>query len=257
MANRVGPCAVWATLEEVRGCGACADEDAYDDDKIEAALVSASEILFQISGRQFAGICDTVVRPHGQCRCSGYAARYDAASGRYWCGCGEPSQIALGVPLVEIDEVLIDGVVIPESEYRIDDQRYLVRLLSADGQRRGWPCCQDLRLGTTEERTFEVSYSYGQVPPQSGKDAAIALACEIAKSCTPGVECRFDRSVQTISRQGVSIQLPGLIDVIKEGRTGIPEVDLFVLAFNPNGNRQRARVFSPDFKSPIRHAGTS
>lgn len=253
MANRVGPCEPWATLEEVRNCpGGCADEGMYDDDKLEAAITSASEILFMLSGRQFSGVCESVVRPHGTCRCSGYGWRDGLR-----CPCAEPPQIVLGVPLVEVDEVKIDGVVLPESEYRIDDQRYLVRLVSADGQRRGWPCCQDLRVPTTELRTFEVTFSYGQVPPQTGKDAAKVLACEIAKSCTPGVECRFDRSVQTISRQGVSIQLPGLIDVIKEGRTGIPEVDLFILAFNPAGIKQRARVFSPDFKSPIRHAGTS
>jgi hypothetical protein len=112
---------------------------------LAGAVADATDILFNLSGRQFPGVCSTTVRPVAApptWTLAEWTAYWTAVSGNAWSGswgicnggeshdaCNTPPQIDLGLyPVVAIDEVRIDGVVIPPDEYRVDNNRLLVRV---------------------------------------------------------------------------------------------------------------------------------
>ncbi len=257
------PCEPWATEADI--CEPCASD--YDGERLDEMLAAASRILYELSGRQWGGECETTVRP-----CSARGGRWSYGDGRHrpptrdesgWCGCSVPdvcgcgglSQIRLLYPVVEVSEVRVDGEIVDPAEYRVDDNRWLVRLPDSGGRHLAWPCCQDLSREATEERTFEVTYTHGRQPPPDGVLAASVLACELLKSCTPSLgECRLPKRVTTITRQGVTMALIDPLDFVKEGRTGLVEVDLFLAAAR-QGSTPGA-VMSPDLPPYGRYTGT-
>lgn len=162
-------------------------------------------------------------------------------------GCCEygPSQIGLGAyPVNSVTQVLIDGVALDSSEYRIDDDRWLVRLPpSGSTSRPYWPTCQRVDLPTTEDNTFAVTFNYGGLVPPIGTNAAVALGCAIAAERCNGV-CLLAPGVTQVNREGVSLQLVRPTEDVLDSMPS--EVRTFVNAVNPGMLRHRPRVFSPD-----------
>lgn len=122
-----------------------------------------------------------------------------------------------------------------------------------------WPTCQEMGLPATEPGTFEVTYLRGKPVPEYGLWAAGLLACELIKACAPpgdNCACRLPDNVQSVVREGVSIDLDvfrlGGTGDPEFGRTGIPEVDLWLSTVNPNRATSRARAYSPDRRPPRR-----
>lgn len=236
------------------------------------AAEQASEILYELSGHRFGGICEATVRPCADpCRCGGY---YQLGAGHfmfldmyagYWrnecgdrCGCHPLSRVKLpGYPVVEITDVLVDGISVagsgdPTVEYRIDEGRYLTRLADpATGGARRWPGCQRLDLASSEMGTFEVTYLHGEVPPAAGVAAARELACQLALACMGSEECQLPQGVVRVARQGVTIER-AQFDLFGMGRTGLVLVDAFLGAYNPSGLRRRPTVWSPDVQQYAR-----
>lgn len=218
---------LWVTGAELT-CAAT----ATDPQKAEAAQI-ASELLYLLSGRQFDTRA-TVVRPNRympECGCVPAA-----------CGCCT-NELVLGGPVVAVTEVKVDGAVVDASGYQLFDQRRLVRLGGAT-----WPCCQDLTRPTSAVGTFSVSYSWGKPSAEwtAAKAAARELGCELAKAAA-GVACNLPKRTVSVSRQGVSFSMPDLMEFLKDGRTGIYLVDLFLSAVNPGGIARRATIVSPDY----------
>lgn len=260
-----GPCTGWVSVEEVAMC--CSAEVGSNVDLFEMAATSASQLLYELSGRQFVGLCERLVRPCEPSACgmqvlsrghivdewSGWWA------GEFWepaiCDCAAVSRVRLpNYPVREIVEVKIDGVVIAESEYRLDRWQFLTRMADVEGNRQLWPSCQRLDLDDTEEGTFSVSYLHGVNVPQPGKDAAAQLACEIYKSC-PGNEgvgtCALPKNATRVTKQGITIELGALrFDRRKGWDTGMKLVDAFLSAYNPQGKRRRPAIWSPDERAP-------
>jgi hypothetical protein len=258
-----GPCTAWTTVEDIEAfCNTDSASVLVSGSELDEALTmsaaTSSQILYELSGQQFSGLCQQTVRP---CR-SGCVCGYQVLSrghivnwgGSGWlcdertpCGCSALSKITLaGYPVREVVEVKIDGDVVDPTTYRMDAWRHLVRL---DGAQ--WPGCQTLDLPDTEEGTFSVTYTYGQTPPQMAKDAATALACEIYRSFN-GLECALPVGATRVTRQGITIertffQRDGNLGV---WRTGIPAVDGFLNSVNPYGLRRRPTVWSPSFRYP-------
>ncbi len=232
------------------------------------AANAATEILYRLSGRQFTGRCGPVtIRPTA--RPVDVDAR--AATSRSWSygAFGSTSMNTGGMPPVvsqwgkqypptlelhdapirEIIQVKIDGVVIPSDEYELRDFRHLVRMRptanSTPTERWGWPTSQLTDLPDTEVGTFSVTYMYGADPGDSGRLACLRLAEALAMPQF-GDSSHYPTRITAFTRQGVSAQVASVIDVIKQKGSGIYEVDLWLLAVNPNGSRRRAVVFSPD-----------
>lgn len=245
-------CSAWTTAEDVVGC--CSAEIGSDTTFLEASIVAASEMLYDASGRQFPGICERTVRPcqidsclcGGQVLSRGHLVGWDGSCwGGFNCGCQPESRVKLAGYVRSITQVKIDGVVLDPSEYFVQGHRWLIH--RSPGR---WPQCQIIDLPDTEDGTFSVTYEFGKAPPVSGQLAAQALACEITKSCTPGVECALPTGVVRVTRQGLTLERSFFVrDRFGVWATGIGAVDFFLNGVNPAGIRRRGTVFSPSSRN--------
>jgi hypothetical protein len=252
-----GPCNVWTESADVATC--CGVSVGSDVSLFDDVALAASQVLYQLSIRQFPGTCDRTVRP---CRTStpcGFQvlsrghivdSPYDswAWTGSTWgqvsCGCQPLSQVELaGYPVREIIEVKIDGDVLADTEYLLDAWRYLVR---KNGE--VWPACQRLDLDDTEDGTWSVRYTFGQDPPMLGQMAARELACELYKACQGSADCVMPSGVTRVVRQNITIERNAFTAWGRQGgiwRTGLPQVDLFLNTYNPAGIQRRPVMMTP------------
>jgi hypothetical protein len=155
----------------------------------------------------------------------------------------DPSLVKLaGVPVREVSEVLIDGDILADTEYRIFNDRYLQRLNNAR-----WPRSQNLTLADTEDHTFSITYTYGADPPSLGVAAAAQIGCELWKQCDAGT-CALPSGVTRVTRQGITIDKLAFTSWgYREGRwaTGLALVDAFLATVNPAGLQRRPVLWSP------------
>lgn len=247
-ADAGGVCAPWADIADA--CAPC-DEYDFDPGAIEDGIAFASEVLFNLTGRRWSGICTTTVRPTA-CGCTAYSGLW-RAGGVCGCGCSGVSEIILpSYPVVDILDVRIDGLPVDAARYRVDDRQRLVfqpDLDDSDG-RRGWPCCQRLSRPEGEEGTWSITYSHGQDPPLGGVRAAASLGCQLALSCLPAddphaKQCRLPKRVTSITRQQVTLAIIDPLSLFKDGLTGLPEVDLWVQSVMLGDQRRRGRASVP------------
>ncbi len=223
----------------------------------DSAAEAASDLLFELSGRQFAGECERTVRPG----CDGCMCGYQVLSRGYVIGpwafgwpllnlCTDcsiacsPSMVKLaGVPIREVSEVLVDGDVVPEADYTIVNQRYLVRLDNGH-----WPWEQNLTLPDTDDHTFAVTYTFGKDPPELGVMAAAELGCQLYSACGSLENCALPLGTVRVIQQGVVVEKLAFTSWafrMGEWRTGLPLVDAFLAQTNPTGNRRRPTFYAP------------
>jgi hypothetical protein len=224
------------------------DEDAEDYDirmaQLEAAEDMAVHVLWALSGRQF-GVCPAIERP-----CpylpgrgtdpwgwdpTGWTAVWDGSNWRnVACGCGSrcswqsPSVVHLsaqtGARIDSVTEVVIAGTVLDPSEYRLEGS--LLYRVGGD-----WPS-QDLSKPLDEPGTWSVTYLRGTPPPAGTANLVGLLAKEFLAACNGG-KCRLPRRVRSVTRQGVTYDMVDPTDIYDTGKTGIPEIDLWLSAVNP------------------------
>lgn len=237
--------------------GCCSGWDDYDPAVQTRASQWATDVMWAATGRQF-GVCPVTVRPCFNEQWNGLGVWWN--DGSFWpyiwngtwynsgCGCFgrcccRPlpfTQAWLPGPVAGVSEVRVDGIVIDPASYRVDDGQWLVR---QDGER--WPTCQDYNLAAGLAGTWDVTYFRGDPVPNSVLIAAGSLACEFAKACIGG-ECRLPGRVTQLIRQGVSISMVDVDTLLRNGYTGLVEVDQVIRSFNPAGLTHRLRVYSPD-----------
>jgi hypothetical protein len=230
-----------------RTCLPVADTE-IDAQQQQDAEDLAVAVLWSLSGRQF-GVCPVIARP---CRqpCGGAAYLgvdpysstiepwFPVWDGTNWrnvaCGCGPKCSwvapnvvhlVSAGQPVQEVTEVVIAGEVLDESEYRLEGD--LLYRIGAD-----WPT-QDLTQPLDQPGTWSVTYTRGNPPPPGTAKLVGLLAAEFLAACSGG-KCRLPRRVQTVTRQGVSYTMTDPTDIYASGKTGIPEIDLWLSAVNPN-----------------------
>ncbi|MGS2588099.1 hypothetical protein [Streptomyces hebeiensis] len=244
----------------------CPAWDGYGAPVRAAATAWATGILDSLTGHQF-GQCPVTVRPcNPGCAGGGGYMTYPVAldgvvgAGMPWmvpyvdgagvwrncacgaaCTCGARCEVPLPGPVAEVIEVRVDGLVLDPAAYRVDSGRLLVR---TDGE--CWPRCQDMGLPLDAEGTWSVTYRRGLPLPPAGAIAAGELACEFAKACAGDASCALPQQLQSLSRQGINVQVMDPQAVLADGLTGIANVDLWIRSVNPAGKRQRSRVYSPD-----------
>lgn len=260
-----GPCGPWIAVEDVQACERYA---ALDPVAIQDGIDFATGILFRMSGRRYPGECERTTRPcvGSNCGCDypewglwpdgaaawwGWFDGYALPSWPYrldgeWfntgcCGgrCDLP-RVKLPGPVIEVTEVLIDGVALDPADYDVSGYRWLRRL---DGER--WPCWQDLTADpATDDNTFQVTYTYGRLPGPDGILAVRTFAGEYALHAC-GAESCLPQRVTSISREGVSVAFADPLEFLDEnGRVGITEVDLWLKSANPAGLARRSTVRS-------------
>lgn len=259
---------------------ACVPEwDSYTEEQRETATEWATGILDALTGRQFAQ-CPVVIRPCGSAcgRHGGYLTfPVDSAAssglgapwmvpyigpGGVWrncacggtCSCRARYEARLPGPVAELLEVKVGGAVLDPALYRLDRDGTGPVLVRLDGQ--PWPACQDLEAADTEPDTWSVQYRPGQPLPAIGSIAAGELAGEFAKACAGAAGCALPQQLVSLSRNGVDVQVVDPTTVLENGLTGLPNVDLFIRAVNPQRLQRRSRVLSPDLLPPRRVVGS-
>jgi hypothetical protein len=256
-------CAPWATSANL--CSPCNDY-SLDSGLLDEKLLTASEILYQLSAQQFPGECEITIHPCSARSFNDWRHSWEplVTPSRflelgYWpvCGCTDWAECSCARlpairlphhPVADVSEVFTsdDGILDPLAyELRSDT---LVRI---DGG--SWSCCDD---------NSTITYTFGLAPPQAGVTAAAVLACELYMACDPSAfegQCRLPLNFVTIARQGVTVtKAAGELFAPQRGRPvrfGIPEIDMFLSAYNPFGLTTQSVVLSPDDPDTARLIG--
>lgn len=219
--------------------------------RTRAEALAWDAIRFLTGG--LVGACPVVLRPCAPVQCSVCSTEYqqvlwsDIRDGAWYgtspcrtagCSCTPMRNVTLPGKVAEVTQVMLDGGVLPPTDYRLDNGNELVRTDGLD-----WPTCQDMRLRDDAPGAFAVTYVPGVKPDAAGLWAVGVLACEFAKACS-GEKCRLPASVTTVTRQGTSMVFDN--SMFSNMQTGIREVDAYVLSVNPYRLRTPSRVWSPD-----------
>ena len=159
------------------------------------------------------------------------------------CRChGGASVIALPGPVNRVVEVTIDGEVLAPENYKVTAHRWLTR---TDG--KVWPQGQDYSK-SEGEGTFIVSYLRGVPVPAGGKIAAGALAVQLEKAACAADDCALPQRAQSVTRQGVTVEILDEFEDTLKGRTGIWLVDNWVASVTQPRKASGGRVYSVDVK---------
>lgn len=246
----------------------CPDWNTYSDALQAQASDYAKLVLWAATGRQY-GLCELTVRPCGRfCEnCDWGGWQYDGTGGwmpyvwagewrNCWCGssgpggcctCSPDCQVYLPGPVASLVSVQVDGASLNVTGGGIFvlDQQWLVR----SDTTACWPQCADQNLAPGDVNAFEVTYLRGIPVPDALANAYSLLSCEYAKACL-GLPCRLPGRVSSISRQGLTVSMVDVEQLLQHNLTGIWEIDMVVSSLNPNGLKGRTRFFSPDLQEP-------
>ena len=258
-------------LDWIPNTECCAAWDTYSDGQKAYATMMSAGIMWALTGRRFglesfterpcnpSGLLPvyqtypvTVFNPWGGDDAQLYSPAYiyngvwynSACSGMQCCNQGCAVMLPQ-FPVYAVSSVVIDGVALDPTKYRVDDDKFLIR---QDGN--CWPRCQNFSLPDGQVGTWDVSYLKGQPVPAPLLAAQGALACQIAASCG-GQACALPQRMQSLTRQGVSVQFVQVTNFLDRGLTNIPEVDAAVARYNPNRLMQAPEVRSLDLP-PVR-----
>lgn len=261
MAIMTAPCS-WPDPTEF----CCTEWDTYSADLQSQAIEFATYIIWAATGRQY-GLCEMTVRPCGR-QCEGCSAGWfwdgfgtwtpyiwNGQWHNCWCGssgpggcctCDPDCQVYLPGPVYSVTGVRVNGESLPVSgdggfNYFVLDKQWLIRVDTEEC----WPDCSDQNLAPGDPNAFEVTYLRGLPVPNVLVRAVGMYACEYAKACL-GQPCQLPSRATNISRQGVSISMVDINDVLERGLTGVWQVDQLIMMINPHGIKGRPRFYSPD-----------
>lgn len=219
------------------------------DEEWDTLALLATQVLFALSGRRWAGSTTRTVDvvAVGGTRWAELSSRADwwwdgswgahatVADGEVYnhdC-CARPGAVRLPhAPVRRIESVTIGSTVRDPATYRIADGRWLV-----DTSGRGWPTCDP---GMT------VAYTAGDDPPAVAVDLAAQLTVQLGYARVGDARCRLPRNVTAVARQGITQSFVPATQIIAAGRTGLDEVDLWLGTVNPANRRHRPSSWSPD-----------
>lgn len=226
------------------------------------AVSGATESLWQASGQRY-GLCEYTIRP---CRKDCFD-QYGWQLGSWWqwtggwtwpqpllyqgnwynltcgsgcgdsCSCTTLEQAYLPGPVSSIVQVQISGTIMPTGSYRMQDNQKLLRI---DGGQ--WPLCQDMSAIDGAENTWSVTFIAGEDVPALGKMALGELAIQYANAMVCPEACGLPFNMQSLARQGVTIQFPSDATFIDK----LPMTHEFIKYANPNKLYRRASVYDID-----------
>lgn len=220
-------------------CEAFIDEDdlTCNCEPLDSAIIDdyideASDILTVLTGGKVQGSCTDTVRPRNGTRVCGCTL---VAS----CSCNPIDGITLRGPDPTVTGILIDGAAF--TDFLILDGTTLIR---TDAQ--SWPGCQDLRLASTEERTFEIIYTYGLPISKLARDACAEIVCSFVGN-DPQSNRKGHPGVRGMTIAGVQISLEQQVMEIEKRAFLMPSVIRLLTVYAPDGPNP-AVVYSPELE---------
>jgi hypothetical protein len=260
------PLLPWATLDDLP-----ADRPALPggDEEWSHYLAAASDVLYALTGRRYAGLRERAVELYAPCRCGGrligpvvpgawleYALTggagplgsyaYDPYSLPFgvWGSC-RPHTVRL--PNRDARELLAvrdaAGAPLDLTRYRIDRGGYLARVPGIAAADAPLPGCR---------RPLHLRYRFGRPPGDAGIVHAVQLALALGQARLDPDSSPLPGTVTQIVRQGVTFTQQAASVVIEAGSTGLTPVDLWVASVNPGRAKRPARSWSPDTDAPYR-----
>lgn len=209
------------------GCGCDIDfQDEGDIAKVEGVIDAATDMLVRLSGFRWSGVCQDTLRPCRSC-----------CSCDHVCGSCTYDRITLKTPVVAIQSIRVDGEVLSGSDYKLVNGNQLIRVDESN-----WPGCQDIRLDSTEEHTFEIIYNHGFFPTVIEIEAGKELICEMLHACFPSGRRSQIPGARSLSGAGVNVT----VDQRQVLDAGLASVQRFVNLWNPAHDKVAPRVFSPE-----------
>ena len=118
----------------------------------------------------------------------------------------------------------------------------VTRVLDIAGRELPVPVVDGDMLRDVPAGAHIVEYLRGEPVPAGAAERVAILARERYLQCIGDSRCRLPRNTTSVTRQGVSVQMPTPQEIIDSGSTGLPEVDLWVRALNPNGLSSSSEV---------------
>jgi len=254
-APTVGPCEDWTSPAEIIACNCSGLDPVADAAVLAAAVAHSSQTLFGLSGRQYPGACLEDFYPclggNGGCGGASWGTRdwwwssYPTIPVRVagqWQNIGSCDDrckaecVKLPGPIVSVEAVIIDGVVLDPAAYRVRGFRRLCRV---DGGK--WPCTQDFSVGGT----WHVQYTRGKPIEPNMRWYASMLGCEFAKAACGGESC-LPSNVVSVVRDGVSIDFEKAEALFDRQAIGMELIDQWLKTVNPKGIARRATVARAD-----------
>jgi hypothetical protein len=202
------------------GCDGCSEFSTLDDAQRQEIQAWAVNRLWLWTHQRF-GPCPVTMHNDSP-ECCG--ATLEAQLRGIIC---LDNEIVLPGPISEPISIVIDGEDLDPCLFHVDDYNILVR---DDGGKF---------VGD-----WEIVYLLGEAVPPGGGIVAGILAREYAKSMCGDSTCRLPKRITSITRQGLTMGLIDNFGNLKDGYTGIWEIDDWIAAQNEPA--QRSSVFSPD-----------
>lgn len=200
------------------------------------AIQQATDILFKLTGEKYSGVMTSTDVFTAE-TFTDVTLRPTVISGNI----SNIPQFQPGIrnlrlrqtPVRSIQSITWNGSTMDPSEYTLRNNAYVVRSY-------GIPWIFD------PVNAIEITYTHGDVVPIAGKRAAIRLANELIWAETDPNQSSLPTRISTISRQGETFTVMDPLNFLNDGKTGIYEIDLFLMATNPDKARKKSKVFSPD-----------
>ena len=156
------------------------------------------------------------------------------------CSCTELSEALLPSPVSSIVSVKLDGVTLPASGV---PRGRLPQTGALGGEH--WPECQDLDAGGHRATTPGLSRWWSARPYR--RSARSPSGSSPARSAAPAsTSAPSPARASSITRQGVTIDLVTITELLRNGLTGLRWVDQFVSVYNPRRLMAPPLVFDVD-----------
>lgn len=203
---------------------------------LAALCDAATDYLWRASGARYDAY-QVTVRPS---RLTAACVDSGPSLGLHGQGDGYVSEVRLEGPASDIT-VTVDGEALGADEWTLFDG---YRLLRVGGL---WRCCQDLTLADGALGTWSVRYTSGPPTPPLGRLAARELTKQLALYHS-GRPSKLPAGTTSVTRAGISVNIdrPKRSSGGDPGTSGLPTVELFLDASNPNRLRRAPLVLSPD-----------
>lgn len=105
----------------------------------------------------------------------------------------------------------------------------------------------------TDGERLRVTYQFGSTITASARRAVLWFAHQIwleGADCDECGECQLPGRTTSVQREGLSYTLLDPQDYLRDGKTGLPSVDLWISSANPRKALRPAGVFTPDAPAP-------